>query len=77
MQAFLAIVYICASAIPAAECGDANAIDVFRTRVASELGCTSGWQEILARSAFTEGLGRDSYVKTACRRIQPVPPRAP
>ena len=69
MTGFAALVYICALAVPAAECSEATAIDVMQIRVASELACTNGWQEVLARSAFAEGIGRDSYAKTTCRRI--------
>jgi hypothetical protein len=33
------------------------------------MGCMTGWQEVIARSALVEGIGRDSYLKTRCKRI--------
>lgn len=72
MNSFLAIVYICATATPTSECNETSARDVLQVRVHSEMGCMMGWQEVVARSAFAEGVGTDSYLKTRCRRL-PVP----
>jgi hypothetical protein len=69
MNVFLAIVYICALATPVESCDEASAQDVLQIRVRSEMGCMTGWQEVIARSAFSEGLGRDSYPKTRCKRV--------
>jgi hypothetical protein len=69
MNAFLAIVYICALATPVEACDEASAQDVLQVRVRSEMGCMTGWQEVVARSAFVEGIGRDSYLKTRCKRL--------
>ena len=69
MNAFLAIVYICALATPVEACDEASAQDVLQIRVRSEIGCMTGWQEVIARSALVEGIGRDSYLKTRCKRI--------
>jgi hypothetical protein len=69
MNAFLAIVYICALSIPVDACDEASAQDVLQVRVQSEMGCMMGWQEVVARSAFGEGIGRDSYLKTRCKRL--------
>ena len=70
MSGFLAVVLICASTVPVQECEEANATDVFKTRVASEIGCATGWQEIIARSEVRDGIGRTAYLKTQCRRVK-------
>ncbi|WP_407519990.1 hypothetical protein [Methylobacterium oryzisoli] len=71
MSGFLAVVLICASTVPVQSCGEATATDVFKTRVGNEMGCATGWQEIIARSEVREGIGRTAYLKTQCRRIRP------
>ncbi len=43
---------------------------MFKTKVASEIGCATGWQEIIARSEVREGVGRTAYLKTLCRRVR-------
>ncbi|AWB20659.1 hypothetical protein DA075_06755 [Methylobacterium currus] len=70
MNGFLALVLVCASTVPVQDCDEAKATDVFKTRVASEIGCATGWQEIIARSEIREGLGRTAYLKTQCRRMR-------
>ncbi|AWN49410.1 hypothetical protein DK419_26225 [Methylobacterium terrae] len=70
MNGFLAVVLICAGTVPVQDCEEATATDVFKTRVASEIGCATGWQEIIARSEVREGIGRTAYLKTQCRRIK-------
>ncbi|MCF4125084.1 hypothetical protein [Methylobacterium sp. SyP6R] len=70
MNGFLAVVLICAQAIPVQDCEEANATDVFKTRVASEIGCATGWQEIIARSQVRDGIGQTAYLKTQCRRVK-------
>ncbi len=71
MSGFLALVLVCASTVPVQACDEAKAVDVRSVRVANELGCATGWQEIIARSGDEEP---GTYVKTACRRIKPEPP---
>lgn len=70
MNGFLAVVLICANTVPVQACEEATATDVFKTKVASEIGCATGWQEIIARSEVREGIGRSAYLKTQCRRIR-------
>ncbi len=70
MNGFLAVVLICANTVPVQECEEASATDVFKTKVASEIGCATGWQEIIARSEVREGVGRTAYLKTLCRRVR-------
>jgi hypothetical protein len=69
MNAFLAIVYICALTTPVHSCDEASAQDVLQVRVGSEMACMTGWQEVVARSALAECVGRDSYLKTRCKRL--------
>ncbi len=70
MSLFLAIVLLCPLAVSAEACGEAEAVDVLSVRVENELGCAVGWQEIIARSAFRDEIGRTTYVKTLCRRLR-------
>jgi hypothetical protein len=68
MAGFVAIVLICQMSVPQEDCTEATARDVMSIHVESELGCTSGWQDVIARSAFAEDIGKTAYVKTRCRR---------
>ena len=71
MDAFAAVILICAKAIAAPDCNETNALDVLSRTVQSELACTMGWQEVIARSNLQEGIGSDTYLKTLCRRVPP------
>jgi hypothetical protein len=65
---------ICLATTPRDACGDENAL-VFRSiHVDNELGCTSGWQEIIARGGLRESLVNGNYIKTLCRREGPAKP---
>lgn len=68
MASFTAIVLVCLLPVAPDGCDERTAVDVMSTSVASELGCTSGWQEIIARGSLREGLGDKLYLKTLCRR---------
>ena len=57
MTIFLAIVLICPLIAGAADCDEDTALDVLSVRVGNEMGCTMGWQEIIARSAFKDKVG--------------------
>ncbi|MGY2048524.1 hypothetical protein [Methylobacterium sp. JK268] len=70
MNGFLAVVLICANAVAVQDCEETTATDVFKTKVANEMGCATGWQEIIARSEVREGIGTSAYLKTQCRRIR-------
>ena len=70
MNAFIAVVLVCANGIPQADCTDDKASEVRKVRVANELGCTSGWQEIIARTDLRDEIGKTSYLKTECRRVK-------
>jgi hypothetical protein len=69
MDAFAAIILICATTVAAPDCNETNALDVLSRTVHSELACTMGWQEVIARSNLQDGLG-DTYLKTLCRRVR-------
>ena len=76
MNAFQAIILVCLATTPKPDCAENNAVDVMSTRVSNELGCTSGWQEIIARGALkermatTEGSASETYIKTLCKRVK-------
>jgi hypothetical protein len=70
MDAFAAIVLVCLRAVAPAACDEGNAVDVLSTRVANELSCTMGWQEVIARSALGTEVGSQTYLKTLCRRVR-------
>ena len=70
MDAFIAVVLVCASGIPQEACTDEKASEVRKVRVANELGCTNGWQEIIARTDLRDEVGKTSYLKTECRRVK-------
>jgi hypothetical protein len=67
VASYTAIVFICLKSVAAADCNEHTAIDVLSASVASELRCTMGWQEVIARSSLRDGIGTTSYVKTVCR----------
>ena len=71
MDAFAAVILICATTVAAPDCNESNALDVLSRTVSSELACTMGWQEVIARSDLKDGLGSDTYLKTVCRRVRP------
>ena len=67
MASYTAIVLICLKSVAPADCNEKSAIDMLSAKVSSELRCTMGWQEIIARSSLRDGIGDTSYVKTICR----------
>lgn len=69
MSGFAAIILVCLKTIAADACDETNAVDVLSTRVDSEIQCTWGWQEVIARGALRDGLGTETYLKTVCRRL--------
>ena len=69
MHFFTAVVLVCQlSTTPPTACNETSALDVVSTHVASELGCTHGWQELISRGALKEEMDKGFYVKTLCRR---------
>ena len=65
---FTAILLICSMPVAPDSCTESSAIDMISTNVASELGCNTGWQEMIARGSLREGVGERVYLKTLCRR---------
>jgi hypothetical protein len=72
MTGFQAIVLICLAGTQAPACNEGNAVVARSVHVANELGCTSGWQEIIARGGLRESLSGGNYLKTLCRRERPA-----
>ncbi|GJE60595.1 hypothetical protein [Methylobacterium trifolii] len=70
MNAFIAVVLVCANTVAQEACTDDRALEVRKVRVANELGCTNGWQEIIARTDLREEVGKTTYLKTECRRVK-------
>jgi len=68
MTGFQAIILICLNSVPSDRCDEATATDVLSKHVETELGCATGWQDVIARSAQASEIGRDAYVRTICRR---------
>jgi hypothetical protein len=73
MPGFVAIILICQISLPPDACTETSARDVMSVRVNNEIGCTSGWQDVVARSPLADDIGKGSYVKTLCRRAEPAP----
>ena len=63
---FTAIVLICSLSTPINACDEVTAIGTVSRTVASELACSHGWQETIAKDprGDLEGV----YAKTLCRR---------
>ncbi len=68
MEEFVAIILVCLSTTPSDQCDEKTAVDVMSTVVESELGCATGWQDVIARSALRQEIGKTAYVRTLCRR---------
>lgn len=73
MNDFIAIALICQISVPPESCTAETARDVMSVRVDSEVACTWGWQDVIARSAFADDIGKTAYIKTECRRAPPAP----
>lgn len=68
MSTFTAIILVCLASLSPDLCDESNAVEVRATRVANEIGCVTGWQEIMARADAAREIGRTTYLKTVCRR---------
>ncbi len=69
MSAYAAIILVCLSSVTPDACDESTALDILSTRVSSELACTMGWQEVIARSVLKDGIGSTTYLKTVCRKL--------
>jgi hypothetical protein len=72
MSEFVAVILICMNSVPIEQCDEHTAADVMSTVVENELGCATGWQDVIARSPLGKEVGTTAYVRTICRR-QPPP----
>lgn len=70
MNGFSAILLVCLGTMPRESCSEDNAIVNRSVHVANELGCTNGWQEIIARGGLQESLKGGNYLKTLCKRTE-------
>ena len=77
MDRFIAVILVCLNSVAPSACDETTASDVMSNEVRSELDCTSGWQEVIGRSALAGEIGRSAYVKTLCHRVRPPPPPEP
>jgi len=71
MTEFVAIILICLNSVAIEQCDERTAADVMSTVVENELGCASGWQDVIARSPLGREVGTTAYVRTICRRQAP------
>jgi hypothetical protein len=69
MDTFIGVIPVYLNSTLPEACDEKTAVDVLQNVVTSELGCLTGWQEVIGRSPLRDGVGMDSYVKTLCRRV--------
>jgi hypothetical protein len=71
MDAFTAIILVYQSSLRI--CATSSAVEVRSTRVANEIGCVTGWQEIMARADAAAEIGRTTYTsrRSAAARRPP------
>lgn len=72
MTEFIAIILICMNSVAVDQCTEQTAADVMSTVVQNELGCATGWQDVIARSPLGKEVGTTAYVRTICRRQGPA-----
>ncbi len=65
---FVAVILVCLNSVMPGACNEKTAVDVLSNGVESELSCVMGWQDVIARSALAQQVGKTVYVKTLCRR---------
>lgn len=74
MPGFQAIILVCLASVPPAACNEETASEIHSQHVANELGCLTGWQDVIARSAQAADMDDgQTYVRTLCRRSEPEP----
>ena len=52
---FAAILLVCLASLPPERCVEASAVEMRSIVVGNELGCTQGWQELIAREPQASG----------------------
>jgi len=73
VNGFVAVILVCLNSVSPEACDERTAADVLSNDVDNELGCVMGWQDVIARSALAQEVGKTAYVKTLCRRIGAAP----
>lgn len=73
MTGFQAIILICLASLPSDRCTEETATSVQSIHVQTGIGCITGWQDVIARSAQAYEIGREVYVRTICRRSRTAP----
>jgi hypothetical protein len=73
MSSFVALILICQMSLPSDACGETSARGVTLVGADNEIGCTAGWQDVMARSPLADDIGGGSCVKAICRRAEPAP----
>ncbi len=68
MPGFQAILLVCLATTPIDACDENSAVEVRSQHVSSELKCAFGWEDVIARSAESTGVGGQTYVRTICRK---------
>jgi hypothetical protein len=71
-QGFAAILLVCLATVPREQCSEDTAVGVRSIVVDHELGCTMGWQELIARAGGERRDEEPVYLKTVCRRAKPL-----
>jgi hypothetical protein len=64
---FAAVFLIYLNTVSPAACDETTAADVFWPASGNELSRVMGWQDVAARSALANEVGRTACVKTLCR----------
>jgi hypothetical protein len=64
----IAVAFICAAAVPTAQCDRTTALGVMASPVRSPMECAMRAQAMIAGSPISEHLGADAYLKIACER---------
>jgi hypothetical protein len=71
VQGFAAVLLVCLASVPSSGCNEETALDVRSIVVDNEMGCVSGWQELIARTGDGARGDAPTYLKTICRRVAP------
>jgi hypothetical protein len=71
--AFAAILLVCLASLPPERCDENTAVEVRSIVVDNELGCVTGWQELIARGPEVAAGDAPTYLKSLCRRAKPEP----
>jgi hypothetical protein len=68
MDGLQAIILVCLGTVFPDQHAEQPAIAGVSKHVDTGLGCSSGWQHVIARSAQGDNVGPDPYARTLCCR---------